>query len=81
MSQSPSGCRCQTARSYLSDYDAVERSMRSDGGRWNAEFFKKWADLIETHTGVNTDQERRGFNLTREELASLAHVTAIRLRM
>ena len=55
--------------------------MRSDGGRWNAEFFKKWADLIETHTGVNTDQDRPRFKLTREELASLAHVTAIRLRM
>lgn len=55
--------------------------MRSTCGRWNADFFKKWADLIETNTGVNTDQERQGFKLTREELASLAHVTAIRLSM
>ena len=67
--------------SYLTEYDAIEHSMNLKGGRWNADFFKKWAGLIETHTGVNTEQDLPGFNLTREELASLAHVTAMRVRM
>ena len=67
--------------SYLTEYDAIEHSLNLKGDRWHADFFKKWAGLIETHTGVNTEQDRPGFNLIREELASLAHVTAIRVRM
>ena len=66
--------------SYLQEYDKIEYSLRLKDGQWHHDFFSKWAWLIKHETGINTHPDQEGHDLTREELASLAHVTAMRRR-
>lgn len=66
--------------SYLKEYAKIEYSLRLKDGQWHHDFFSKWAWLIMRETGINTHPDQDGHDLTREELASLAHVTAMRRR-
>lgn len=68
------------SQSYPEEYKKIEYSLRLKDGQWHHDFFSKWAWLIKCETGINTHPDQEAHDLTREELSSLAHVAALRLR-